>query len=147
MNNKFRIIFWSFILVLVLASAIFGVSYNKIIYENKKSMLEEIVTTFNNSETVSKYKEYNINMKGTLENKTIVIKVTGTSDYTYNFKFKNTYLELTTNKEDIYKESIAKEILNSIYVYNENDSKPDLNNKEVTITNTKNNVTYKISLK
>ena len=147
MNNKFRIIFWSFILVLVLASAIFGVSYNKIIYENKKSMLEQIVTTFNNSETVSKYKEYNINMKGTLENKTIVIKVTGTSDYTYNFKFKNTYLELTTNKEDIYKESIAKEILNSIYVYNENDSKPDLNNKEVTITNTKNNVTYKISLK
>lgn len=147
MNNKFRILFWSFILVLVLASAIFGVSYNKIIYENKKSMLEEIVTTFNNSETVSKYKEYNINMKGTLENKTIVIKVTGTSDYTYNFKFKNTYLELTTNKEDIYKESIAKEILNSIYVYNENDSKPDLNNKEVTITNTKNNVTYKISLK
>lgn len=147
MNNKFRILFWSFILVLVLASAIFGVSYNKIIYENKKSMLEEIVTTFNNSETVSKYKEYNINMKGTLENKTIVIKVTGTSDYTYNFKFKNTYLELTTNKEDIYKESIAKEILNSIYVYNENDSKPDLNNKEVTITSTKNNVTYKISLK
>ena len=147
MNNKFRILFWGFILVLVLAFAIFGVSYNKIIYENKKSMLEEIVTTFNNSETVSKYKEYNINMKGTLENKTIVIKVTGTSDYTYNFKFKNTYLELTTNKEDIYKESIAKEILNSIYVYNENDSKPDLNNKEVTITNTKNNVTYKISLK
>lgn len=146
MNNKFRIIFWSFIFVLVLASGIFGISYNKIIYENKKNMLEEIVTTFNSSETVSRYKEYNIDMKATLENRTIVVKVTGTSEYTYNFKFKNTYLELTTTLEDIYKESIVKEVLNSIYLYNKNDSKVDLNNKEITITSKQNNITYKISL-
>lgn len=147
MNNKFRILFWSFIFVLVLSSGIFGVCYSKIIYENKKSMLESIVSTFNSSETVSKYKEYNIDMKSSLEDKTIVVKVSSNGEYIYNFKFKNTYLELTTTKEDIYTENIVKEILNSIYIYNGNNREVDLSNKEVKVTTNKDNIIYKISLK
>ena len=147
MNNKLRIIFWGFIFVLVLSSAIFGISYNKIIYQNKKIMLETIVTTFNNSETVSKYKEYNIDIKSTLEDKTIVVKVNADKEYIYNFKFRNTYLELTTSSTDVYKENITKEILHSIYLYNGNDSKVELTNREVEIITSQNNITYKISLK
>lgn len=114
MNNIWRIVFWGIICIICICLGVFGVIYSNRIFNEKKSTLENIVSSFNLNEILNDYKKININFNAELNKKDIVIKSTGKNENEYTFKFKNTYLETKISKSDSLGEIVVMLVAGSI---------------------------------
>lgn len=117
MNNKYRIIFWGTIMVILIGLGVYGIICNFKIFNDKKPMITEVLNIFDRNETINKYKEYNTNITSKLGSKKVVITFSGTFDNVYELKYKSGYLELEIDKNDAVGLNVAMVMLDSVAVY------------------------------
>lgn len=117
MNNKYRIIFWGTIMVILIGLGVYGIICNFKIFNDKKPMITEVLNIFDRNETINKYREYNTNITSKLDSKKVVITFSGTFDNVYELKYKSGYLELEINKNDAVGLNVAMVMLDSVAVY------------------------------
>lgn len=117
MNNKYRIIFWGTIMVILIGLGVYGIICNFKIFNDKKPMITEILNIFDRNETINKYREYNTNITSKLGSKKVVITFSGTFDNVYELKYKSGYLELEIDKNDAVGLNVAMVMLDSVAVY------------------------------
>lgn len=117
MNNKYRIIFWGTIMVILIGLGVYGIICNFKIFNDKKPMITEVLNIFNRNETINKYREYNTNITSKLGSKKVVITFSGTFDNVYELKYKSGYLELEIDKNDAVGLNVAMVMLDSVAVY------------------------------
>lgn len=117
MNNKYRIIFWGTIMVILIGLGVYGIICNFKIFNDKKPMITEVLNIFDRNETINKYREYNTNITSKLVSKKVVITFSGTFDNVYELKYKSGYLELEINKNDAVGLNVAMVMLDSVAVY------------------------------
>ena len=89
MNNKYRIIFWGTIMVILIGLGVYGIICNFKIFNDKKPMITEVLNIFDRNETINKYREYNTNITSKLGSKKVVITFSGTFDNVYELKYKS----------------------------------------------------------
>ncbi len=117
MNNKYRIIFWGTIMVILIGIGVYGIICNFKIFNDKKPMITEVLNIFDRNETINKYREYNTNITSKLGSKKVVITFSGTFDNLYELKYKSGYLELEIDKNDAVGLNVAMVMLDSVAVY------------------------------
>ncbi len=117
MNNKYRIIFWGTIMVILIGLGVYGIICNFKIFNDKKPMITEVLNIFDRNETINKYREYNTNITSKLGSKKVVITFSGTFDNVYELKYKSGYLELEIDKNDAVGLNVAMVMLDSVAVY------------------------------
>lgn len=117
MNNKYRIIFWGTIMVILIGLGVYGIICNFKIFNDKKPMITEVLNIFDKNETINKYREYNTNITSKLGSKKVVITFSGTFDNVYELKYKSGYLELEIDKNDAVGLNVAMVMLDSVAVY------------------------------
>lgn len=117
MNNKYRIIFWGTIMVILIGLGVYGIICNFKIFNDKKPMITEVLNIFDRNETINKYREYNTNITSKLGSKKVVITFSGTFDNLYELKYKSGYLELEIDKNDAVGLNVAMVMLDSVAVY------------------------------
>lgn len=117
MNNKYRIILWGTIMVILIGLGVYGIICNFKIFNDKKPMITEVLNIFNRNETINKYREYNTNITSKLDSKKVVITFSGTFDNVYELKYKSGYLELEIDKNDAVGLNVAMVMLDSVAVY------------------------------
>lgn len=117
MNNKYRIIFWGTIMVILIGLGVYGIICNFKIFNDKKPMITEVLNIFDRNETINKYREYNTNITSKLGSKKVVITFSGTFDNVYELKYKSGYLELEIDKNDAVGLNVAMAMLDSVAVY------------------------------
>lgn len=117
MNNKYRIIFWGTIMVILIGLGVYGIICNFKIFNDKKPMIIEVLNIFDRNETINKYREYNTNITSKLGSKKVVITFSGTFDNVYELKYKSGYLELEIDKNDAVGLNVAMVMLDSVAVY------------------------------
>lgn len=117
MNNKYRIIFWGTIMVILIGLGVYGIICNFKIFNDKKPMITEVLNIFDRNETINKYREYNTNITSKLDSKKAIITFSGTFDNVYELKYKSGYLELEINKNDAVGLNVAMVMLDSVAVY------------------------------
>lgn len=117
MNNKYRIIFWGTIMVILIGLGVYGIICNFKIFNDKKPMITEVLNIFDRNETINKYREYNTNITSKLGSKKAIITFSGTFDNVYELKYKSGYLELEIDKNDAVGLNVAMVMLDSVAVY------------------------------
>ena len=117
MNNKYRIIFWGTIMVILIGMGVYGIICNFKIFNDKKHMITEVLNIFDRNETINKYREYNTNITSKLDSKKAIITFSGTFDNVYELKYKSGYLELEIDKNDAVGLNVAMVMLDSVAVY------------------------------
>lgn len=117
MNNKYRIIFWGTIMVILIGLGVYGIICNFKIFNDKKPMITEVLNIFDRNETINRYREYNTNITSKLGSKKVVITFSGTFDNVYELKYKSGYLELEIDKNDAVGLNVAMVMLDSVAVY------------------------------
>lgn len=117
MNNKYRIIFWGTIMVILIGLGVYGIICNFKIFNDKKPMITEVLNIFDRNETINKYREYNTNITSKLDSKKTIITFSGTFDNVYELKYKSGYLELEIDKNDAVGLNVAMVMLDSVAVY------------------------------
>lgn len=117
MNNKYRIIFWGTIMVILIGLGVYGIICNFKIFNDKKPMITEVLNIFDRNETINKYREYNTNITSKLDTKKAIITFSGTFDNVYELKYKSGYLELEIDKNDAVGLNVAMVMLDSVAVY------------------------------
>lgn len=117
MNNKYRIIFWGTIMVILIGLGVYGIICNFKIFNDKKPMITEVLNIFDRNETINKYREYNTNITSKLGSKKVTITFSGTFDNVYELKYKSGYLELEIDKNDAVGLNVAMVMLDSVAVY------------------------------
>lgn len=117
MNNKYRIIFWGTIMVILIGLGVYGIICNFKIFNDKKPMITEVLNIFDRNETINKYREYNTNITSKLGSKKVIITFSGTFDNVYELKYKSGYLELEIDKNDAVGLNVAMVMLDSVAVY------------------------------
>ena len=117
MNNKYRIIFWGTIMVILIGLGVYGIICNFKIFNDKKPMITEVLNIFDRNKTINKYREYNTNITSKLGSKKVVITFSGTFDNVYELKYKSGYLELEIDKNDAVGLNVAMVMLDSVAVY------------------------------
>lgn len=117
MNNKYRIIFWGTIMVILIGLGVYGIICNFKIFNDKKPMITEVLNIFDRNETINKYREYNTNITSKLDSKKAIITFSGTFDNVYELKYKSGYLELEIDKNDAVGLNVAMVMLDSVAVY------------------------------
>ncbi len=117
MNNKYRIIFWGTIMVILIGLGVYGIICNFKIFNDKKPMITEVLNIFDRNETINKYREYNTNINSKLDSKKAIITFSGTFDNVYELKYKSGYLELEIDKNDAVGLNVAMVMLDSVAVY------------------------------
>ncbi len=117
MNNKYRIIFWGTIMVILIGIGVYGIICNFKIFNDKKPMITEVLNIFDRNETINKYREYNTNITSKLGSKKVVITFSGTFDNVYELKYKSGYLELEIDKNDAVGLNVVMVMLDSVAVY------------------------------
>lgn len=117
MNNKYRIIFWGTIMVILIGLGVYGIICNFKIFNDKKPMITEVLNIFDRNETINKYREYNTNITSKLGSKKVVITFSGTFDNVYELKYKSGYLEIEIDKNDAVGLNVAMVMLDSVAVY------------------------------
>ena len=117
MNNKYRIILWGTIMVILIGLGVYGIICNFKIFNDKKPMITEVLNIFNRNKTINKYREYNTNITSKLDSKKVVITFSGTFDNVYELKYKSGYLELEIDKNDAVGLNVAMVMLDSVAVY------------------------------
>lgn len=117
MNNKYRIIFWGTIMVILIGLGVYGIICNFKIFNDKKPMITEVLNIFDRNETINKYREYNTNITSKLGSKKVVITFSGTFDNVYELKYKSGYLELEIDKNDAVGLNVVMVMLDSVAVY------------------------------
>lgn len=117
MNNKYRIIFWGTIMVILIGLGVYGIICNFKIFNDRKPMITEVLNIFDRNETINKYREYNTNITSKLGSKKVVITFSGTFDNVYELKYKSGYLELEIDKNDAVGLNVAMVMLDSVAVY------------------------------
>lgn len=117
MNNKYRIIFWGTIMVILIGLGVYGIICNFKIFNDKKPMIIEVLNIFDRNETINKYREYNTNITSKLDSKKAIITFSGTFDNVYELKYKSGYLELEIDKNDAVGLNVAMVMLDSVAVY------------------------------
>lgn len=117
MNNKYRIIFWGTIMVILIGLGVYGIICNFKIFNDKKPMITEVLNIFDRNETINKYREYNTNITSKLDSKKAIITFSGTFDNVYELKYKTGYLELEIDKNDAVGLNVAMVMLDSVAVY------------------------------
>lgn len=117
MNNKYRIILWGTIMVILIGLGVYGIICNFKIFNDKKPMITEVLNIFDRNETINKYREYNTNITSKLGSKKVVITFSGTFDNVYELKYKSGYLELEIDKNDAVGLNVAMVMLDSVAVY------------------------------
>lgn len=117
MNNKYRIIFWGTIMVILIGLGVYGIICNFKIFNDKKPMITEVLNIFDRNETINKYREYNTNITSKLGSKKVVITFSGTFDNVYELKYKSGCLELEIDKNDAVGLNVAMVMLDSVAVY------------------------------
>lgn len=117
MNNKYRIIFWGTIMVILIGLGVYGIICNFKIFNDKKPMITEVLNIFDRNETINKYREYNTSITSKLGSKKVIITFSGTFDNVYELKYKSGYLELEIDKNDTVGLNVAMVMLDSVAVY------------------------------
>lgn len=117
MNNKYRIIFWGTIMVILIGLGVYGIICNFKIFNDKKPMITEVLNIFDRNETINKYREYNTNITSKLVSKKAIITFSGTFENVYELKYKSGYLELEIDKNDAVGLNVAMVMLDSVAVY------------------------------
>lgn len=117
MNNKYRIIFWGTIMVILIGLGVYGIICSFKIFNDKKPMITEVLNIFDRNETINKYREYNTNITSKLDSKKAIITFSGTFDNVYELKYKSGYLELEIDKNDAVGLNVAMVMLDSVAVY------------------------------
>lgn len=117
MNNKYRIILWGTIMVILIGLGVYGIICNFKIFNDKKPMITEVLNIFDRNETINKYREYNTNITSKLDSKKAIITFSGTFDNVYELKYKSGYLELEIDKNDAVGLNVAMVMLDSVAVY------------------------------
>lgn len=117
MNNKYRIIFWGTIMVILIGLGVYGIICNFKIFNDKKPMITEVLNIFDRNETINKYREYNTSITSKLGSKKVIITFSGTFDNVYELKYKSGYLELEIDKNDAVGLNVAMVMLDSVAVY------------------------------
>lgn len=134
MKNKYRIIFWGFILLICLSCGITGIINNNTIFKGQSDKFNKIIENFNNSTLLRDYKTREINIKARLKGKNIVVNYEGMQSKTFKFINKEKYLEVKYSKDDNFGYIIVMLMTDSISeYYNQQDEivYPLFNNQEV----------------
>ena len=134
MKNKYRIIFWGFILLICLSCGITGIIKNNTIFKGQSDKFNKIIENFNNSTLLRDYKTREINIKARLKGKNIVVNYEGMQSKTFKFINKENYLEVKYSKDDNFGYIIVMLMTDSISeYYNQQDEivYPLFNNQEV----------------
>lgn len=119
MKNTYRIIFWSFVLMSCLALGVLGIFRNNQIYNSKKTLLNSVVDSFNNSEVVRNFRvEQNVLISAKLNRSNILVTYdAGETKKTYKYKIGLGYLTNTYDKNDNFANTFTMLLTDGISEY------------------------------
>ncbi len=116
-SNLIRSFFWGTICFIMFSVGIVGFIFNNRIINTYKNDVDNIITIFNNNETIQNYITRNININVDKKGKNIIVTVESVNIEKYKFELKQGYLETSYVKNDSFGKIITMIMADSVAVY------------------------------